>query len=97
MTPNHMKYPSLRCYMPLEILGLFKAERLCSFIATLPQGHTTRGYLSYYTEDMRTDLVVFRLPASDRVFAVALFFESQDFTPSTRSSISESVSVSSPL
>lgn len=92
-----MKYPSLRCYMPLEILGLFKAERSCNFIAILPQGHSIHGYLSCCTEDMRTNLVLFRLPSSDGVLAVALFFESHDFTPSTRSSISESVSVSSPL
>lgn len=92
-----MKYPSLRCYMPLEILGLFKAKRSCNFIATLPQGHTILGHLSCCTEDMRTNLALFRLPSSDRVLAVALFFESQDFTPSIRSSISESVSVSSPL
>lgn len=97
MTPNHMKYPSLCCYMPLEILGLFKAERSRNFIATWPQGHTRRGYLSCCTEDMRTNLALFRNPSSDGVLAMALFFESHDFTPPTRSSISESVSVSSPL
>ena len=44
-----------------------------------------------------TNLVLFRLPSSDRVLAEPLFLDSQDFTPSTRSSTSESVSVSSPL
>lgn len=92
-----MKYPSLACYMPLEIPGLFKAERSCSLIAALPQGHAEHRYLSRCTEGMRTNLVLFRLPSSDGVFAVVLFFESHDFTPSTRSSTSESVSVSSPL
>lgn len=44
-----------------------------------------------------TNLALFRLPSSDRVLVEPLFFESQDLTPSTRSSTSESVSVSSPL
>lgn len=42
-------------------------------------------------------LVLFRLPSSDRALVEPLFFDSQDLTPSTRSSTSESVSVSSPL
>lgn len=48
-------------------------------------------------KDEGTNLVLFRLPSSDRVLVEPLFFESQDLTSSTRSSTSESVSVSSPL
>lgn len=44
-----------------------------------------------------TDLVVFWVPSSESVLADPLFFESSDFTPSTRSSTSESISDSSPL
>lgn len=41
-----------------------------------------------------TDLELLRLPSSERFFAEPLFLDSQDFTPSTRSSNSESVSES---
>lgn len=41
-----------------------------------------------------TDLELLRLPSSERFFAEPLFLESQDFTPSTRSSNSESESES---
>lgn len=44
-----------------------------------------------------TDLVVFWVPSSESVLADPLLFESNDFTPSTRSSTSESISDSSPL
>ena len=37
-----------------------------------------------------TDLELFRLPSSDRFLAEPLFLDSHDFTPSTRSSTSES-------
>lgn len=97
LTPNHMKYPSPTSYMPVEILGLFKAERSRSLIVVVPQGHAVHGYLSCCSEEMRTNLVLFRLPSSDGILAVVLFCESHDLTPSTRSSTSESVSVSSPL
>lgn len=93
MTPNHMKYPSFCCKLPL---GIFKAGNVGSFISGLPQG-STRLYYVRMKKDMSTNLVLFRLPSSDRVLVEHLFFESQDLTPSTRSSTSESVSVSSPL
>ncbi len=44
-----------------------------------------------------TDLVAFWVPSSESVLADPLLFESSDFTPSTRSSTSESISDSSPL
>lgn len=95
MTPNHMKYPSFCHNLPQVIRGLLKAGNVGSFITTLPQGRT---WLSVMMQmDVRTNLVLFRLPSSDRVLAEVLFLDSQDLTPSTRSSTSESVSVSSPL
>lgn len=95
MTPNHMKYPSFCYKLPQVILGLFKAGNVGSFIAKLPQGCTWSSVMMQ--KDVSANLVLFRLPSSDRVLAEPLFFESQDLTPSTRSSTSESVSVSSPL
>lgn len=44
-----------------------------------------------------TDLVVFCVPSSESVLLDPLLLESNDFTPSTRSSTSESISDSSPL
>lgn len=44
-----------------------------------------------------TDLVVFWVPSSESVLVDPLLLESNDFTPSTRSSTSESISDSSPL
>lgn len=95
MTPNHMKYPSFCCKRPQVILGLFKAGNVGSFITALPQGCTRLSVMMH--TDVGTNLVLFRLPSSDRVLVEPLFLESQDLTPSTRSSTSESVSVSSPL
>lgn len=95
MTPNHMKYPSFCYNVPQVILGLFKAGNVGSSITTLPQGCTWLSVMMQ--KDARTNLVLFRLPSSDRVLVEVLFLESQDLTPSTRSSTSESVSVSSPL
>lgn len=48
-------------------------------------------------KEFHTDLVVFWGPSSESVLADPLLLESNDFTPSTRSSTSESISDSSPL
>lgn len=93
MTPNHMKYPSVCCKLPL---GIFEAGNVGSFITGLPGGCTWL-YCVMMQEDTSTNLVFFRLPSSESVLVEPLFFESQDLTPSTRSSTSESVSASSPL
>lgn len=90
-----MKYSSFCYNLPQVILGLFKAGNVDRFITTLPQGCTWLSVMMQ--KDVNTNLVLFRLPSSDSVFVEPLFFESQDLTPSTRSSTSESVSVSSPL
>lgn len=95
MTPNYMKYQSFCYNVPQVILGLFRLG-MCAAVSLHHHGGLT--WLSVMMQkDVRTNLVLFRLPSSGRVLAVVLFFESQVLTPSTRSSTSESVSVSSPL
>lgn len=101
MTPNYMKYQSFCYNVPQVILGLFRLG-MCAAVSLHHHGGAGWGggltWLSVMMQkDVRTNLVLFRLPSSGRVLAVVLFFESQVLTPSTRSSTSESVSVSSPL
>lgn len=77
-------------------LWAFSSLGMCSFISP-PQGYMGQGYLLWCKKDVSTNLVLFRLPSSGTVLVEVLFFDSQAFTPSTRSSTSESVSVSSLL